>query len=394
MADDQAGHSASAVQPAAAPTRNNERRMQQRKRLFAILGGAGAVVVVLFALWWLLVGSRYVTTDDAYVGAEVAQVTPLVGGPVKAVHVHETDMVKSGDVLVELDPADATLAYQKAEADYEATVRQITGGTATADALSAQVSARTADLDRAQAQIQASTADLAKAKLDYDRRASLANSGAVSGEELTAAKTAYEGAKANLAAAQAASAQADAAKKAAQAQFEAQQALVQGDVSSNPQVAAMRAARDSAKLDLDRTVIRAPLDGVVSRKQVEVGQRVAVGSTLMSIVPITQAYVDANFKEVQLRKVRQGQPVTLKSDLYGGGVVYHGQVVGVSGGTGSAFSLIPAQNATGNWIKVVQRLPVRIRLDPAELAAHPLRVGLSMKATIDVSKSGSPDNGG
>jgi membrane fusion protein (multidrug efflux system) len=286
------------------------------------------------------------------------------------------------------------LAYQKAEADYEAMVRQITGGTATADALQAQVSARGADMQRAQAQIEASNSDLAKAKLDYDRRQGLANSGAVSGEELTAAKSAYDSAKATLAAAQAAAAQADAARKAAQGQYEAQQALVQGDVSSNPQVAAARAARDSAKLDLDRTVIHAPVDGVISRKQVEVGQRVAVGSVLMSVVPITQAYVDANFKEVQLRKVRAGQAVTLKSDLYGGGVVYHGQVVGVSGGTGSAFSLIPAQNATGNWIKVVQRLPVRIRLDPTELTNHPLRVGLSMKATIDVSKSGSPDNGG
>jgi membrane fusion protein (multidrug efflux system) len=394
MADDQAGPPASAAQTAAVPGRNNERRMQQRKRLFAILAGAGAVVLVLFLLWWLLVGSRYVTTDDAYVGAEVAQVTPLVGGPVKAVHVHETDTVKTGDVLVELDPADATLAYQKAEADYEAMVRQVTGGTATADALSAQVGARVADLDRAQAQLQSSNADLAKAKLDYERREGLASSGAVSGEELTAAKAAFDNAKANVVAAQAAVAQADAAHKAAQAQYEAQQALVQGDVGSNPQVAAARAARDSAKLDLDRTVIRAQVDGVVSRKQVEVGQRVAVGSVLMSVVPITQAYVDANFKEVQLRKVRAGQAVTLKSDLYGGGVIYHGQVVGVSGGTGSAFSLIPAQNATGNWIKVVQRLPVRIRMDPAELTAHPLRVGLSMKATIDVSKSGSPDNGG
>jgi membrane fusion protein (multidrug efflux system) len=394
MADDQSGPPATAAQATAAPARNNERRIQQRKRLFAILGGAGAVVLVLFALWWLLVSSRYESTDDAYVGAEIAQVTPLVGGAVKVVHVHETDAVKAGDVLVELDPADATLNYQKAEANYEATVRQITGGTATADALSAQVDAGAADLLRAQAQVESSTADLAKAKLDYDRREGLANSGAVSGEELTAAKTAYEGAKAALASAQAAAAQAEASRKAAQGQYEAQQALVQGSVDANPQVAAARATRDAAKLDLDRTVIRAPVDGIVSRKQVEVGQRVAVGSDLMSIVPVTQAYVDANFKEVQLRKVRAGQAVTLKSDLYGGGVIYHGQVVGVSGGTGSAFSLIPAQNATGNWIKVVQRLPVRIRLDPAELAAHPLRVGLSMKATIDISKSGSPDNGG
>lgn len=396
MADDQAGPAPSAAQAgiSSEPATNNARRTQQRNRLFAILGGAGAVVLVLFLLWWLLVASRYVSTDDAYVGAEVAQVTPLVGGAVKVVHVAETQAVKAGDVLVELDPADATLAYQKAEADYQASLRKLTGDAATADALSAQVTARAADFTRAQAQIESSAADVAKAKLDYDRRNGLANSGAVSGEELTAAKTAYDNARANLAGAQAAAAQADAARKAAQSQLAAQQALVQGSVQTNPQVAAARASRDAAKLDLDRTVIRAPVDGVVSKKQVEIGQRVPVGAVLMSIVPVSQAYVDANFKEVQLRKVRAGQRVTLESDLYGGSVVYHGRVVGVAGGTGSAFALIPAQNATGNWIKVVQRLPVRIRMDPDELAQHPLRLGLSMKATIDVSKSGQPANGG
>jgi membrane fusion protein (multidrug efflux system) len=388
MADDQAGP---AVQAAQAGT--NARRAQQRTRLFTILAGAGAVVLVLFALWWLLVASRYVGTDDAYVGAEVAEVTPLVGGAVKAVLVSETQSVKAGDVLVVLDPADATFNYQKAEADYEATLRKIHGDTATAGALSAEVAARVADMNRAQAQIESANADVAKAKLDYDRRNGLVSSGAVSGEELTAVKTAYENARSNLTAAQAAAAQAQAARDAAQAQLEAQQALVEGSVDSNPQVAAARAARDSAKLDLDRTVIRAPVDGVISKKQVELGQRVPVGATLMSIVPVTRLYVDANFKEVQLRRVRPGQPVTLKSDLYGGGVVYHGTVVGVGGGTGSAFSLIPAQNATGNWIKVVQRLPVRIRLDAGELAEHPLRLGLSMKATIDVSKSGQTTAG-
>ena len=395
MADDQSGPTASAAHATgqAAPDKDNGRRAEQRKRLFTILAAAGGVAVVVFLLWWLLVASRFVSTDDAYVGAEVAEVTPLVAGAVKAVHVHETDQVKTGDVLVELDPADATYAYQKAEADYEAMVRQITGGTATAGALDAQVAARKADFARAQAQIVSSTADVAKAKLDYDRRAGLANSGAVSGEELTAAKTAYDNAKASLTAAQAASAQADAAEKAAEAQYQAQNVLVEGTVDNNPQVAAARAARDAAKLDLDRTVIRAPIGGVISKKQVEVGQRVAVGGVLMSVVPIQEVYVDANFKEVQLRKVKPGQPVTLESDLYGGGVKYHGHVVGVAGGTGSAFSLIPAQNATGNWIKVVQRLPVRVHLDPNELAQHPLRLGLSMKATIDISKPGDTSNG-
>ena len=389
MADDHAGPSPSPAQAAI-----NAGRAQQRSRLFAMLGAACAAGLVLFALWWLLVASHYIETDDAYVGAEVAQVTPLVGGAVQAIRVSETQTVKAGDVLVELDRAEATLSYQKAQADYEAMVRKTHADTATAGALSAQVSARAADVDRAQAQVEASTADVAKAKLDYDRRNGLVNTGAVSAEELTTAKTGYENAKSGLAGAQAAAAQTLAARQAAKAQLEAQQAMVEGSVEANPQVAAARAARDAAKLDLDRTVIRAPIAGVVSKKQVELGQRVAIGAPLMSIVPVSQVFVDANFKEVQLRKLRPGQPVTLKSDLYGGGVTYHGEVVGVSGGTGSAFSLIPAQNATGNWIKVVQRLPVRIRMDPDELARHPLRLGLSMKVRIDVSKSGQPAFGG
>jgi membrane fusion protein (multidrug efflux system) len=165
--------------------------------------------------------------------------------------------------------------------------------------------------------------------------------------------------------------------------------MTKGTVDANPQVAAARAALNTAKLDLERTTIRAPIDGVVTRRQVQVGQRVQVGSQLMTLVPTSQVYVDANFKEAQLRKVQVGQCATLESDIYGGGVVYHGKVVGLSGGTGSAFALIPAQNATGNWIKVVQRLPVRIALDRLELASHPLRVGLSMEATLDVSGKGA-----
>jgi membrane fusion protein (multidrug efflux system) len=389
MADDRADPSGPASH-----TQGPADRARQRRRLFTLLAAGIGVAVILVLLWWLLIASRTVSTDDAYVGAEVAQVTPLVGGAVKAVLVSETQAVKAGDILVELDPADAALNYQKAQADYDAMVRKIHGDTATAGALSAEVSARNADMARAKAQVDAATADLAKAKVDFDRREGLANTGAVSGEELTAAKSAYQNAQSNLAAAQAAAAQASAARDAAQSQLEAQQAVVRGSIDSNPQVAAARAARDAAKLDLDRTVVRAPVDGIVSKKQVQVGQRAAVGATLMSIVPVTHMFVDANFKEVQLRKVRTGQPVKLRSDLYGGGVVYHGRVVGVGGGTGSAFALIPAQNATGNWIKVVQRLPVRISLGPDDLAAHPLRLGLSMKAAIDVSQPGAQATGG
>ena len=386
MADDLAAPHSAASDRTAPDRKANDARRQNRKQLFTLLGAGVAVAAVLFGLYWLLVASHYVETDDAYVNADVAQVTPLVGGAVKAVHVAETQPVKAGDVLVEIDPADATLAVNRAEADYEATLRKVRGDTATADALSAQVSARGADLTRAQADVSVMSANADKAKVDYDRRQALAGTGAVSGEELTAAKSAYDAAQSNLRAAQAAVSQADAARKAAQSQQAAQAVLIEGALESNPQVVAARAARDAANLDLQRTIIRSPVDGVVSKKTVELGQRVAVGAPLMSIVPTTQAFVDANFKEVQLRKVHPGQPVTLESDLYGGGVVYHGTVVGMAGGTGSAFALIPAQNATGNWIKVVQRLPVRIRLNADELASHPLRVGLSMKAKIDVAQ--------
>jgi membrane fusion protein (multidrug efflux system) len=188
-------------------------------------------------------------------------------------------------------------------------------------------------------------------------------------------------------AAQAAVAEAVATQSAAAGQARAAEALVAGtSVSTNPAVALAQAKRDQAALDLERTVIRAPIDGVIAKNTIEVGQRVEAGAALMTVVPIQSAYVDANFKEEQLRRVRIGQPVILTSDLYGRGVKFHGRVTGVAGGTGAAFAVIPAQNATGNWIKVVQRLPVRIALDPNELARHPLRVGLSMNVDIDTDR--------
>jgi membrane fusion protein (multidrug efflux system) len=203
---------------------------------------------------------------------------------------------------------------------------------------------------------------------------------------LTTAQSAYDSARANVAAARAAVAQTSATSYAARENLAANQALIAGStIDNSPEVAAAKAKLDQARLDLDRTIIRAPIDGVVTNRQVQVGQRIGAGSPVMTIVPVGSVYVDANFKEGQLQKVRPGQPVELVSDLYGGDVVFHGRVTGFSGGTGSAFALIPAQNATGNWIKVVQRLPVRIQLDPRELSAHPLRVGLSMEAKVDVS---------
>lgn len=353
-------------------TASPARATARRRRLLTWLAIAVVVGLVLYGLYALLFAGKTVSTDNAYVGAEVAQVTPLVPGPVAAVPAKETQFVHTGDPLVVLDDSDARIAVAQAEAALGQAERKVRGYQANDTALGGQVSARQADLARAQA-------DLVRARTDLDRRQNLASSGAVSGEELTTAKNAFAQAQAEVA-------QAQANLRASQGQREANLVLIQGaPLDQNPEVAAARARLDAAKLALARTVIRAPMDGVVSKKSVQVGQQVQAGSPLMSVVPIAAAYVDANFKEVQLKKVRIGQPVTLTSDLYGGDVTFHGRVTGLSGGTGSAFSLIPAQNASGNWIKVVQRLPVRITLDPKELQAHPLRVGLSMKAKIDVS---------
>jgi membrane fusion protein (multidrug efflux system) len=375
-------------QPQADPAKAAQRN-ERRTRLFTLFGAVLLILAVGYFFYWLLVASHYVSTDNAYVGADVAQVTPLVSGAVTDVRVADTQPVRKGDVLVVIDAADTRVAAERADAQYNQAIRQVRQDFATTDQLAAQVAARDADLERAKAQLASSQSELSKAKIDLERRQALAASGAVSGEELTTAKNAYQTAEANLAATKAAGAQAVANKKAAEAQLAAQSALTSGTTAeNNPAAQAAKAALDAAKLDQSRTVIVAPIDGVIARRQVQVGQRVAAGSMLMTVVPLEQLYVDANFKEVQLRKVRLGQPVTLKSDKYGGGVVFHGRVAGIGGGTGSAFAVIPAQNATGNWIKVVQRLPVRIRLDGQELRAHPLEVGLSMDAKINIANPG------
>jgi membrane fusion protein (multidrug efflux system) len=344
----------------------------RRRRLLTWLAVGVLIAAAAYGAYALMFAGRTVSTDNAYVGAEVAQVTPLVGGPVAAVPAKETQSVRTGQPLVILDDSDARIAVAQAEAALGQAQRQVRGYAANDTALAGLVAARQADLARAQS-------DLVRARTDLDRRQNLASSGAVSGEELTTAKNQFAQAQAGLA-------QAQANLRAAQGQREANLTLIEGaSLAQNPEVAAAQARLDAARLALSRTVIRAPMDGVVAKKSVQVGQQVAPGAPLMTVVPIYAAYVDANFKEVQLKKVRIGQPVTLTSDLYGGDVKFHGRVTGLSGGTGSAFSLIPAQNASGNWIKVVQRLPVRIALDPRELAAHPLRVGLSMKAAIDIA---------
>ena len=357
----------------------------RRRRWLTIIVVAVVAIGLLATLYHFVIGVRHVSTDNAYVGADTAQVTPLVAGAVQSVGVANTQTVHKGDVLVAIDPSDARIVAERARADLLQAQNQYTQSRATGGALEAQVSARDQDIARAQAEQIVAQANYEKARVDLSRREGLAKSGAVSGDELTVARTAFAAAKAQLVVAKSAISQAQATKRAATQSLAANQALVQGPMAENPDVAAARSRYDAAKLDLSRTVIRAPFDGVVAQRNVQVGQRVAAGNTLMVIVPVTAMYVDANYKEGQLRHVKVGQQARLTSDLYGGGVVYHGTVVGLSGGTGSAFALIPAQNATGNWIKVVQRLPVRIMLDPKELADHPLRVGLSMTATIDVA---------
>jgi len=362
-------------------------RNTRRTRLFVGLFGAAALVGLAVYAYDVLVIEKHVTTDNAYVGADVAQVTPLIAGPVKAVLVQDTQMVRRGDVLVRLDDTDAAIALARAQANLVDAERRVRGVVDTTAGLTAQIAARVADQARAQAQVTSAKGDLERARIDLARRQDLAASGSVSGEELTSAQNAFTTASANLKAAEASLASAN-ANRAAAAGAQAASSVMIGDesIDTNPEVLAAKAERDQAQVNLDRTVIRAPVDGVVSRRDVQVGQRVQAGATLMMIAPIGQAYVDANFKEVQLAKVRPGQPVILTSDLYGDHVKYHGRVVGFSGGTGAAFAVVPAQNATGNWIKVVQRLPVRIALDPQELSQHPLRVGLSMNADINVSR--------
>jgi membrane fusion protein (multidrug efflux system) len=299
---------------------------KQRALLFSLLGLAVAVAGGGGFEYWKNIASRYVSTDDAYTAAEVAQVASETEGSVMQVNVVDSQSVKRGDILVVIDETDAKLAHRQAQAD----------------------------LARAQAQDVAAISDVERTGVDLSRRDALVASGSVSGDELTNAKNRASGARAALDAARA-------------------------------QVALARARLDKSDVDVGRTVIRAPIDGVIARRQVQLGQRVQPSMPLLSVVPVAQLYVNANFKEVQLTKVHAGQSVELKSDLYHSKVVYHGVVEGFDGGTGAAFALIPAQNATGNWIKVVQRLPVRIRLNPEELAAHPLRVGLSMDAKVDLS---------
>lgn len=374
------------------PNDENEARTdleakQKRKKMLKIFAIIVVAAAILYAIW-ALVFSNTVETDNAYVGAETAEITSMVSGQVAEVLVSDTQQVKKGDVLAIIDNRDAKIAVAEAEAALTKAKRQYTQSSANSSSLSSQILVSTDDINSAKAQVAQAEVAYQQAQQEFARRQQLSATGAISKEEFSKAQSALNNAKASVDVAKAALAQTESKRKAAQSNLDANEALIRGtSQSSTPDVLVAQAKLDQALLDLQRTEIKAPLDGVVARRSIQIGQRVAPGASLMKIVPIADLYVDANFKESQLKNVKVGQKATLTSDLYGKNVEYHGTVIGFSGGTGSAFALIPAQNATGNWIKVVQRLPVRIKLDSKELAEHPLRVGLSMNAEVDTSSA-------
>lgn len=371
---------------ASASDQNGDALKAKRKKLLSIFALVVIVAAIVFGIWYVFF-NHTVNTDNAYVGADTAQITSMVTGQVSEILVNDTQQVHKGDILVKIDPRDAEIALAEAKAMLAKAQRTYRQTAANGQSLNAQVQVSDDGIASAQAQVLKAQADYNNALEELKRRQVLSESGAISKEELSTAQTASRTAKAALDVAKAALSQSQSNRNAAKSTFDATQALIKGtSEASAPDVLSAQTQVQKAQLDLDRTVIRATVDGVIAGRSIQVGQRVAPGTVLMKVVPVSQLYVDANFKESQLTKVRVGQAATLTSDLYGDDVVYHGKVIGFSGGTGSAFALIPAQNATGNWIKVVQRLPVRIALDPNELKQHPLRVGLSMEATIDLSK--------
>ena len=328
----------------------------KRKRALIILATVVVAALVAWLLWYLLVGRWHEDTDDAYVQGNMVSITPQTGGTVVAINAEDGMKVVAGQVLVQLDPNDAKVAFEQARANLAGTVRQVRGLYSAVDA--------------GQAELRARQVALAKAQADVDRRTGLVATGAVSAEELAHARD-------ELAAAQA-------ALSSSRGNLSRNRALVDATtVASQPQVQAAAAQLRSAFLNLQRAAIVAPVTGYVAQRHVQLGQRVQPGATLMAVIPLEQAWVEANFKETQLAKMRLGQPVTLTSDVYGDDVEYSGKLSSLGLGTGSAFSLLPAQNASGNWIKIVQRVPVRIELDPKQLAENPLRIGLSM--SVDVS---------
>ena len=327
-----------------------------RARVFTALGIVFLVAGAATGLWWHYDGQWRESTDDAYVQGNVVQLTPQIPGIVVRLNADDTALVREGDPVVELDRADTQTALAQAKAALAQTTRRVHELFANVDSLRATVSLREADLERA--------------REDLARRTGLPDSGALSDEELKHASTAVRTAAATV--------------QVARQQLAASRALIsQTTMTDHPDIALASAQLRSAYLAANRTSLLAPVTGYVAQRSVQVGQQIAPGKPLLAIIPLTDVWVDANFKETELEHVRIGQPVTLTADLYGGNVTYHGQVEGLAPGTGSAFALLPPQNASGNWIKIVQRLPVRIQLEPRELMAHPLRIGLSMNVKVD-----------
>jgi membrane fusion protein (multidrug efflux system) len=332
---------------------------KRRQRLIAV-SVLLALLLIAYGVWWAIYARHFEDTDDAYVAGNVVQVTPQVSGTVVAIHADDTELVEAGKPLVDLDHSDAKVALDQAEAQLAQTVREVRTLFVNNGALNAAVTQR--------------VADVARARDDLARRQELSGTGAVAKEDLEHARTALIAAESAL--------------QAARDQLTSNQALTDGTtVAQHPNVQRAAAQVQAAYLALSRNTLLAPITGYIAKRSVQVGQRVAPGTPLLSVVPLNALWVDANFKEVQVAKMRIGQPVELYSDVYGSSIKYHGKVAGLSAGTGAAFALLPTQNASGNWIKVVQRIPVRITLDPKDLEAHPLRVGLSMQVEVDVAKS-------
>jgi len=337
--------------PAPAPTRS------KRRRALLILAAVVAVAAIAWTAWYLLVARWHEDTDDAYAEGNVVAITPQVAGTVVSIGADDGMKVEAGQVLVQLDPNDAKVAYEQAVANLAGTVRQVRGLYSAVDAGEAELAAQRVAVTRARA--------------DVARREGLVASGAVSAEELAHARD-------QLAAA-------EAALSSSRGQLSRSRALVdETTVAKQPQVQAAAAQLRQAWLNLQRAAIVAPVSGHVAERSVQLGERVQPGASLMTIVPLEQMWVEANFKETQLARMRIGQPVEVHADLYGDDVTYEGRIASLGMGTGSAFSLLPAQNASGNWIKIVQRVPVRIELDREQLVEHPLRLGLSMSVEVDL----------
>lgn len=333
-----------------------------RRKQLLILAALVLLAGLAYTVWWALVARYHEHTDNAYVSGNLVQITPQTSGTVLSILADDTDYVTAGQPLVLLDPADARVALEQAEADLAQQVRLARNLFASRAAAAAQLALRQAELTRAEA--------------DLVRRQQAAG-GAVAQEELAHAQSAVFTARA--------------AQTSAKEQLSASEAQTEGTTpAEHPAVQRAAAKVREAHLAMTRAMLPAPVSGYVAKRSVQVGQRIQPGAPLMAIVPLTGLWVEANFKESQLARMRIGQPVTLRADVYGSQVEYHGKVLGLGAGTGGVFSLLPAQNATGNWIKVVQRVPVRVSLDAAELAAHPLRVGLSMLAEVDLHDQSGP----